>query len=140
MKKPTLSVSLKSLKRNSEKKHQKERIGQPQESMASKITGGRSLHRHRKRCQNHSRAGTKILPGYQNGGRRGRTVLLPKTKNLSDEKNYRPIICLNTSYKILTGLVAKYMREHALVNETWDEGQLGGVKGMLGTVDQLINQ
>ena len=37
----------------------------------------------------------------------GTTVLLPKTKNLSDEKNYRPITCLNTSYKILTGLVAK---------------------------------
>ena len=28
----------------------------------------------------------------------GRTVLLPKTKNLSNEKNYRPITCLNTSY------------------------------------------
>ena len=68
----------------------------------------------------------------------GRTVLIPKTKNLSDEKNYRPITCLNTSYKILTGLVAKYMREHALVNEIWDEGQLGAVKGVLGTVDQLI--
>ena len=25
----------------------------------------------------------------------GRTVLLPKTKNLEDEKNYRPITCLN---------------------------------------------
>ena len=67
-----------------------------------------------------------------------RTVLLPKTKNLSDEKNYRPTTCLNTSYKILTGLVAKYMREHALVNEIWDEGQLGAVEGVLGMVDQLI--
>ena len=53
-----------------EKKHQKERIGQPQESMASKITGGRSLHWHRKHWQNHSRACTKTRPGYQNGGRR----------------------------------------------------------------------
>ena len=26
----------------------------------------------------------------------GRTVLLPKTENLSNEKNYRPITCLNT--------------------------------------------
>ena len=68
----------------------------------------------------------------------GRTVLLPNTKNLSDEKNYRPITCLNTSYKILTGLVAKYMREHALVSEIWDEGQLGAVEGVLGMVDQLI--
>ena len=68
----------------------------------------------------------------------GRTVLLPKMKNLSDEKNYHPITCLNTSYKILTGLVAKYMREHALVNKIWDEGQLGAVEGVLGMVDQLI--
>ena len=30
------------------------------------------------------------------------------------------------------------MREHAVVNEIWDEGQLGEVEGVLGTVDQLI--
>ena len=30
------------------------------------------------------------------------------------------------------------MKEHALVNEIWDEGQLGAVEGVLGTVDQLI--
>ena len=29
-------------------------------------------------------------------------------------------------------------RQHALVNEIWDEGQLGAVEGVLGTVDQLI--
>ena len=52
----------------------------------------------------------------------GRTVLLPKTKNLGDEKNYCPVTCLITSYKILTGLVAKYMRQHTAVNELWDEG------------------
>ena len=63
----------------------------------------------------------------------GRTVLLPKTKNLSDEKNYRQITCMNTSYKILTGLVTKHMRQHVLVNEIWDKGQLGAVEGVLGT-------
>ena len=68
----------------------------------------------------------------------GRTVLLPKTRVLSDEKNYRPITCLNTSYKILTGLIAKYMKEHTIANEIWDEGQLGAVEDVLGTVDQLI--
>ena len=49
-------------------------------------------------------------------------VLLPKTKDLENEKKYRPIMCVSTSYKIMTGIVAKYMREHALVNEIWDEG------------------
>ena len=68
----------------------------------------------------------------------GRTALLPKTKDLTDEINYRPITCLNTSYKLLTGLVGKYMREHTMENDIWDEGQLGAVVGVLGTVDQLI--
>ena len=68
----------------------------------------------------------------------GRAVLLPKMKNLSDEKNYHPVTCLNTSYKILTGLMAKYMRKHIAVNKIWDEGQLGAVEGILSTVDQLI--
>ena len=30
------------------------------------------------------------------------------------------------------------MREHARSNTIWDEGQLGAVEGVLGTVDQLI--
>ena len=30
------------------------------------------------------------------------------------------------------------MRDHAMENEIWDEGQLGGVEGVLGTVDQLL--
>ena len=47
----------------------------------------------------------------------GRTVLLLKPKSLEDEKDYRPITCLNTSYKIMTGVVAKYMREHKMENE-----------------------
>ena len=69
---------------------------------------------------------------------KGRTVLLPKIKNLSDEKNYQPIKYLNTPYKILTGIVAKYMRKHTVANDIWDEGQLGAVEGVLGMVDQLI--
>ena len=67
-----------------------------------------------------------------------RTVLLPKSKNLEDEKNYRPITTLNMSYKIMAGVVAKYMREHTMENEIWDEGQLGAVEGALGPVNQLI--
>ena len=68
----------------------------------------------------------------------GRTVMLPKTDVLSNVKERRPITCLNTSYKIYTGIIGKYMREHACNNGIWDEGQLGGVEDVLGTVDQLI--
>ena len=38
----------------------------------------------------------------------------------------------------MTGIIAIYMRKHTVVNEIWDEGQLGSVEGVLGTVDQLI--
>ena len=41
-------------------------------------------------------------------------------------------------YFATTGVVAKYMREHTMENEIWDEGQLVVVEGVLGTVDQLI--
>ena len=64
-------------------------------------------------------------------------VLTPKSKDLSDEKNYRPITCLNTTYKLLTELVCKFMRNHTIKNNIWDEGQLGAA-GVLGTVDQLV--
>ena len=47
-------------------------------------------------------------------------------------------MCLNTSYKLLTGLVGKYMREDLMEKYFQDEGKLGAVVGILGTVDQLI--
>ena len=43
----------------------------------------------------------------------GRTVLLPKLDDLSDEREYRPITCLNTCYKIFTGNVGSSMKDHA---------------------------
>ena len=64
----------------------------------------------------------------------GRTVLLPKTESLSNERDYRPITCLNTCYKIFTGM----MKEHADRNNIWDRSQLGTCSNVLGTVDQLI--
>ena len=67
-----------------------------------------------------------------------RTVLTPKSKDLSDEKNCCLITCLNTSYKLLTGLVGKFMQIHAIENNIWYEVQLGAAEGVLGTVDQLI--
>ena len=62
-----------------------------------------------------------------------------------DEKNcflitasHFPITCLNTSYKLLIVSVGEYMREYTIKNHIWDEGQLGAIAGVLGTVDQLI--
>ena len=58
-----------------------------------------------------------------------------KTKSPEDEKDYRPITCLNMSYKIMPGVIAKYVRENLMENEIWDEGQLGAVERVMGTVD-----
>ena len=45
---------------------------------------------------------------------------------------------LTSSHKILTGIIAKYMRNHTVANDIWDEGQLGAAEGVLGMADQLI--
>ena len=45
----------------------------------------------------------------------------------------------NNNDKIMTGVIAKYIREHTMENEIWDKGQLGAVEGVLGTMGQLIN-
>ena len=47
----------------------------------------------------------------------GRTVLLPKVKDLSSEKDYQPITCLNTSFKIFTGVLGSYMKKNAVRND-----------------------
>ena len=65
-------------------------------------------------------------------------MLLPKADELSSETDYRPIPCLNTSYKIFTGMIGKYMKDHADRNNIWDRSQLGTCEGVLGTVDQLL--
>ena len=56
-------------------------------------------------------------------------VLTPKSNELPDEKNYEPITCLNTSYKIFTGLLSKHMKDYADRNEIWDKSQLGTFQG-----------
>ena len=49
----------------------------------------------------------------------GWTVLLLKTEDLSCEKDSRSITCLNTSYKIFTGILEMCMKEHSERNEVW---------------------
>ena len=68
----------------------------------------------------------------------GRTVLLPKTKRLDKVEEFRPITCLNTIYKIFTGLVGDFIKRHVVINGLWDENQLGTREKVLGTVDLLL--
>ena len=78
------------------------------------------------RCFTRWREQPEVIPDKLT---QGRTVLLPKTEDLSNERNYCPITCLNTCYKIFTGMIGKYMKEHAERNNIWDRSQLGTCSG-----------
>ena len=48
----------------------------------------------------------------------GRTVLLPKTEDLSNERNYRPITCLNSQQKMFMGMLGNQMKNNTERNNT----------------------
>ena len=50
----------------------------------------------------------------------------------------RETIVTITCYKIFTGMIGNYMKEHAERNSIWDRSQLGTYCGVFETVDQLI--
>lgn len=64
----------------------------------------------------------------------GYTTLLPKHKDTWIVNNYRPITCLSTTYKLITGLISDQIKQHT---EIADE-QKGGKKYSYGTKDQLL--
>ena len=61
-----------------------------------------------------------------------------RKEDLSNAKDYRPRTCFNMCYKIFTGMIGSYMKDHAKRNNMWDRSQLGQCTIVLGTVDQLI--
>ena len=68
----------------------------------------------------------------------GITYLLPKQEETKNPKNYRPITCLPTMYKILTSIIAEqtytFLNEHRLVPSE----QKGCKRGSYGCKDQLL--
>ena len=69
---------------------------------------------------------------------RGRTIMIAKTERRDSVKEQRPITCLNTIYKCLSGMLAKHKMDHAVENQIWDEQQFGATKNVLGTTDHLL--
>ena len=47
---------------------------------------------------------------------RGRTVLIPKSNDLTKKDKHRPITCLITMYKNFTAIMADIMTEHLKKN------------------------
>ena len=68
----------------------------------------------------------------------GRTVLLHKTNNTADASNYRPITCLNTMWKALTGILSNKINSHLIKYDILASEQQGAVKKSYGTKRQLL--
>lgn len=68
----------------------------------------------------------------------GRTVMIPKDGCEGKPDQYRPIACLNTSYKLLTSVMSKQLMAHVEENEILPEEQLALRKGRRGCTDALL--
>ena len=53
-----------------------------------------------------------------------RTVLIPKTKDLSSEKDYKPIRCLNTPCKVFNGILGQHVKKQLAQNDLLDKNQM----------------
>jgi len=68
----------------------------------------------------------------------GRTLLLPKCKDLSAPQNYRPITCLNIIYKLWMSCIPSLMFDHCEQHQLIHPAQKGCSRGQYGTVDHLL--
>ena len=68
----------------------------------------------------------------------GRTILVMKdSKNGTEVGNYRPIACLNLTWKPLTGIISDKIYDHLEKNRLLPEEQKGSRRTCQGTKDQL---
>jgi hypothetical protein len=68
----------------------------------------------------------------------GRIILLFKSGSRSDPANYRPIACLNTCYKLLTGYVTAYLDQYVTERQILAKEQRALQKGVWGCTHALI--
>ena len=68
----------------------------------------------------------------------GVTYLLPKTQETQLPNKYRPITCLPTIYKMLTGIITEKISHHFEVYNLISEEQAGGRKNTYGVKEQLL--
>ena len=66
------------------------------------------------------------------------TYLLPNCKDTENPKNYRPIACLSTSYKVLTLILTERSHTHITKNNILPEEQRGCIRNSYGCKDQLL--
>ena len=68
----------------------------------------------------------------------GLTYLLPKNNETKNQKKYRPIACLPTTYQVLTSVIAE--RKHTFLegNNLLSQEQEGCKRESYGCKDQLL--
>jgi hypothetical protein len=69
---------------------------------------------------------------------RGRITLLPKAGDLTLPENYRPIACLNASYKLITGYISQELSEHLSRYQIIPWNQRALRKGAQGCLDASV--
>ena len=69
---------------------------------------------------------------------RGRTIMIPKSDKTSVASNYRPITCLNTMWKTLTGILSEKINAHLVKYSILAAEQQGAIKKSYGTKRQLL--
>lgn len=68
----------------------------------------------------------------------GRTVLIPKDGCAGRPDQYRPIACLNTSYKLLTAVMSRQLTNHVMAYNLLPDEQLALRQGRRGCTDALL--
>lgn len=74
-------------------------------------------------------------PGYF---ARGQTYMLPKDDDTKNPAKYRPITCLNTMYKLMTGVLTDRLYAHLIGNGILAEEQKGCRRGSRGCKEQVL--
>jgi hypothetical protein len=68
----------------------------------------------------------------------GVTFLIPKNENTENPKNYRPVTCLPTIYKLITSIISRHMQKCMDDENLLPKEQKRGCSGTKGCKDQLL--
>ena len=68
----------------------------------------------------------------------GRTLLIPKSHDLTNPQNYQPITCLNIIYKLWTGCLTSLVYQRCEHHQLIRHAQKGCSRGQYGCIDHLL--